>query len=199
MLRSYIESGEDITSSTISTNMNRIFIICFAFAIYIILYTIVFTLCDMYDMIHTYIKQFIKVVNKTRSDDGEIVLLYKDMYLKKIKTDTYSNKPSPSNTYNSEQTKLQNSPTYTKIYSTNQNSNIKKRYTIHDSDFIVPLLNMSQQPTYKSYTSNTSNTPNAASRANSVHEYDTSSEGSRVSPLPRTSKTPIFHKDHFNV
>ena len=92
MLRSYIESSEDISAGIIPVNMNRIFIICFAFAIYIILYTIVFTLCDMYDMIHTYIKQFIKVVNKTSNDNSEMVLLYKDMYLKKIKTDTAAHK-----------------------------------------------------------------------------------------------------------
>ncbi len=135
---------------------------------------------NLSDKIHKYITQIITSYNKIMGENDEIVMLYKDAYLKKLK----------SNTNTITHTQLQHSPMYTKTYSknnshspSNSTSNIKKRYNIYDSDFTVPSI------TTTSHINNDNNT----------NDYDTSSEGSRASPLPRTSKTPIFHKDHFNV
>lgn len=175
MLRSYIENSEDTFASSagvLSNNLNRIFIVCIAFAVYIILYTIIFTLCDIYDIIHKYIEKFSTSYNKIIGENNEMVMMYKDIYLKKLKS-------TNTNTNTTAQTQLQHSPTYTKAYSIS-NSHIKKRYNIHDSDFIVPSIT-------------------TTCHAMNTNDNETSSEGSRASPLPRTSKTPIFHKDHFNV
>ena len=184
MLRYYNENNITANSPDIISSDLDILLIAFICVVTIVLlYICIITLSDICDDINQYVTQIITSYNKIIGENDEMVMLYKDTYLKKLK----------SNTNTSINTQLQHSPMYTKTYSKNNShspstststststSNIKKRYNIHDSDFTVPSIT-------------------TTSHANNTNDYDTSSEGSRASPLPRTSKTPIFHKDHFNV